>query len=894
VLIDPDSVTRHVLPNGLTLLLRVDRSAPVAAVVTHVKAGYFDETDDVVGIAHVLEHMYFKGTPTRAVGEIARETKASGGYLNAHTIYDHTSYFAVLPKDGFARGLDVQADAYANSLIDAAELAKELEVIIQEAKRKADSPGAVTIESLYELLHDQHRIRRWRIGREEGLRRFTREALVAFYRNFYRPANTILAIVGDVDDAATVERVSDRYGSLPGGVPDRTPGPREVSPPSFRFREIAGDIGQTHIAMGWRVPGTLHEDTPALDLFALVLGVGRGSRLYQGVRERQLASRVGAWNYTPAEIGVFGMDAEGSPERAADAAVAMWSELRRAQEEGIRPAEVDRAQRLFEARWLRRLETTEGQATLLAEWEALGSWTLADSYVGRLMTGTAETAVEAARRYLGDEQAAVMVYRPATALPLAASVGEAWALLTARGRATASVRGSVSTAPGAIERATHGAANDSTTPPTSVGPRLERRVGPVHVFRGRSGLPILVRRRPGTPMAHVGVYCGAGTAHEPASIAGVTTIATRAALKGTERRTAGQIAFDTELLGAVISPTATSDGAGWSMSVPGTRLAPAVTLLSDVVQSPVFAAEAMETERTVALANLAELRDDMYRFPLRLATVAAYDGHPYGRGPLGDEESIGAIRAGDARHWHATRILAGPTTVAVVADADENDLAVLIDDAFAGLAYGAVPSLPAPAWPAAVVERVETRERAQTGLAIAFAAPSRLDDRRFAGQMLAGIASGLGGRFFEALREQRSLAYTVQAFPVERVKAGSFMSYIATSPAQEAPARAGLLAEFQRLRDASVTDTELDRARVYALGSHAIAQQSGATVLWEMLDAFVLGSGLEELEEFPARVRRVTVKEIQEFARRYCDPERRVEGIVRGVGNRESGIGNRE
>jgi zinc protease len=145
--IDPATVRREVLSNGLTVLIRRTESAPVAAVVTYVKAGYFDEPDDVVGIAHVLEHMFFKGTERRGVGEIAKETKASGGYLNAHTIYDHTSYYAVLPSAGFARGLEIQADAYANSVIDAEELRKELEVIIQEAKRKADNPSALATEA---------------------------------------------------------------------------------------------------------------------------------------------------------------------------------------------------------------------------------------------------------------------------------------------------------------------------------------------------------------------------------------------------------------------------------------------------------------------------------------------------------------------------------------------------------------------------------------------------------------------------------------------------------------------------------------------------------------------------------------------------------------------------
>ena len=96
-LLAPETVIRTRLGNGLTVLVRRDESAPVVAIVTHVKAGYFDETDDVVGIAHVLEHMYFKGTPTRGVGEISKETKSAGGYQNAGTIYDYTSYYTVLP-----------------------------------------------------------------------------------------------------------------------------------------------------------------------------------------------------------------------------------------------------------------------------------------------------------------------------------------------------------------------------------------------------------------------------------------------------------------------------------------------------------------------------------------------------------------------------------------------------------------------------------------------------------------------------------------------------------------------------------------------------------------------------------------------------------------------------
>src|SRR5439155_22735541 len=240
--IEADSVHRRVLGNGLKVLVKPDFSAPVVAIVTYVSAGYFDETDDVVGIAHVLEHMYFKGTPSRGVGEIAKQTKAVGGYINASTIYDHTAYYTVGPSAKWVDMLDIQADAYANSLLDAGELARELEVINQEAKRKADNPAAVAIETLYEVLHDRHRIRRWRIGREEGLRRLTRDAVAGFYRNFYRPSTTVLSIVGDVDVDRARHEIESRYAAAPAGEPARTPGQLEDAAPGFRYRELAGDI----------------------------------------------------------------------------------------------------------------------------------------------------------------------------------------------------------------------------------------------------------------------------------------------------------------------------------------------------------------------------------------------------------------------------------------------------------------------------------------------------------------------------------------------------------------------------------------------------------------------------------------------------------------------------
>jgi zinc protease len=856
------------LSNGLTVVIRRDHSAPVVAIVTYVNAGYFDETDDIVGIAHVLEHMYFKGTPTRGVGEIAKQTKAVGGYLNAGTIYDHTSYYTVLPSSGFAQGLDVQADAYARSVIDAGELSRELEVIIQEAKRKADNPPAVATETLYELLHDRHRIRRWRIGREPGLRQITRDALWSFYRNYYHPGNTVLSIVGDVDPADALAQVQEKYGTLPAGEPARLHGPTEEGVSGFRYREWGGDILQTQLAFGWRTPGTTHPDTAALDLLAAVLGSGRASRFYRSVRERRLASSVAAYNYTPTQIGVFVVHAETQPENAADAARAIWDQLRTVRDGDLGELEIERAKRIYESQFVRRLEDMEGQANYLAEWEALGDWRMGERYLERLMTATRDDLIAVANRYLDPSNAGVVLYRPESCPQIAGSAEQMRDALDANPRPAA--------LPAAQPYKAHAL-------PKAAKPTFEREEVGVRVYHTANGTPIAIRRKEGAPLVHAGVYIVGGSSDESPELAGLTTLMARTALKGTATRSALQIAEEAEMLGGSVGSAAGSESFGWSVSVPARYAAAAIELLSDVVQHPAFGEEALDTERSIALADVAALRDDMFRYPMRLATQAAFAGHPYGVPASGTEESLKRIDVEAVRRWHAEHAMVSSAVIALVGDADPDELADLAAQAFGELKYAAPRPLPAPVWPKTLTTTVESRDRAQTAMAILFPGPTRDEDSRYSAAMVASVASGLGGRFFDELREKRSLAYTVHAFASDRRLAGTFGAYIATNPDQESAARDGLLAEFRRLREEPVTSEELQRAQQYAIGTHAIRQQSGGAVLADLVDSFLFGS-LSELADYDAMVRSVTTESMLNVARAYFDPSRRVEGIVRGVG----------
>ena len=416
-------------------------------------------------------------------------------------------------------------------------------------------------------------------------------------------------------------------------------------------------------------------------------------------------------------------------------------------------------------------------------------------------------------------------------------------------------------------------------------PRLETEEAGVRVYRSETGVPILVRPKPNAPLVHVGVFVLGGPSEEAEALGGLTTLMVRTAQKGTVARTALQIAEEGEMLGGSVNGSVGGDSFGWTISVPGRHAAAAVELLADVTQHPSFPDDHLETERAVALADVVAIRDDMFRYPMRLASQAAFRGHPYGVPVSGTEESLPRITRAAVQEWHSERVLGAGArpVVALVGDGDPEELAALAARAFSELRQAAPSQLPIPEWPRDLQIVVEQRERAQTALALLFPGPPRSDMDRFAAAMIASVASGLGGRFFDELRDKRSLCYTVTAFNSARRAAGTFGAYIATSPEKEGVARDGLLAEFERLRDELVDEEELRRAQTYAIGVHAIHQQNGGAVLSDVVDAWLFGR-LGDLDEYDANIRAVTAERMHRVAQRYFDPSRRVEGIVRGVG----------
>ena len=858
---------RTVFPNGFTLLVREDRAAPVVAIVTRVKAGYFDEPDSEIGIAHVLEHMYFKGTPTRGPGEIATATKEVGGWLNAHTIYDATTYITVLPGANWDRGLDIQFDAFAHSLIDADELRRELAVIIQEAARKADTPGAVTAETLYEVLHDAHRMRRWRIGREAGLRTFTRDMVHGFYRNWYTPSNSILAVVGDVDASAVEAAVAEKYGMLSAHDPMPNHGPEEARWHGARYRALTGDVQQAHATFGWRTVGPLHPDSPALDVASGILSTGRASRLYRAVRERGLAMSASAYHYTPTQLGIFAIGIVGADATIGDASAAAWQQLRALQQSGPDDDELARVKHVLRTRRLRSQESMEGQASEMVSWEALGGSDVGDAWWRAVDAVTPDDVMRVLRHWCAPDTVGVVSYRPLPSAPLAS---DGPALVAAWEAATA--------APLAVEPPS--AIRISATPALVTA---EPHLGSVHVFRTQYGVPVLVRRKPGAKLIHMGCWVQGGAVDEPLTQTGLTSLMARTSLKGTATRTAAQIAGDAERLGGSVSTSTSKELVGWSISVPANDAPAAASLLADVVQHAVFHDDSVAGERAQMLTELRARRDDMVRQPLAVARQALFGAHTFGVDALGTAESVAELDAASVRAWHASAVLNGASVLAIIGDDEPRVLAEIVAREFSLLRPASHARVAAPPTLTKPIEIIDQRTRQQSAVALLFRGPGRRDTARFAASLMTGVASGLGGRFFESLRSRQSLAYSVFVSLSTLRDAGMISAYIACAPERELEARAGLLAEFAALRDAPVSSEELERARAYAIGMHALRQESASAQLGDMVDAWCAGSGVQELEDEVPQLRAVTADDVQAIVRIWCDPSRRVEAVVRGV-----------
>ena len=579
-----------------------------------------------------------------------------------------------------------------------------------------------------------------------------------------------------------------------------------------------------------------------------------------------MATGVSAYNYAPTEVGVFSVSAELEAERvpAALAEIATSLQALRASVPGT--DDIERARALLLTRWSRRLESMDGRASALAEAEALRDVSLLDEEFTRLAAVTAAEVRAVAERYLRPDSVGAVVYLPE----------ERGVELDAAGLAAAFV------AAGTV-RPDAAALPALRVPPVNGRPTGRTEAGVLHV--PLDGVDLLVRRKQGVPAVTLGTYV-ARTEAEASGEAGIGALALRAAIRGAGAFDAEALALAFERLGGSLGSSAATDWVGLGTSVMSEQLARAAALLRLALDEPRFDAGELTRERDLMIEEARQVADDTFRFPFQLAFRGAFGDAGYGLPTTGLEETLTTLTAPRTAEWHRNNVLGRRLTVVAVGDLDPGHAADQLAAIFRDWRGGPVPASTPERWRPvrAPVERTVELGKAQSAFAMLFPGPARRDPDRHAAEVWAAVASGLGGRLFDALREERSLAYTVLAFAWQRARAGALGTYIATSPAREAEARTAMLEELARFAAEPVSPEELRGAIGYLAGQAVVQRQSASHVASEVLEAWMIGDGLAELDDPAAPYRRVSAEDVWRVARESLRPERRAEGVARGTG----------
>jgi zinc protease len=398
-----EEVERTVLPNGLTLILKPDRSAPLVSVQAWVRTGSIHEGDHLGGgLSHFLEHMLFKGTRRRQGREISAVIQAHGGYLNAYTTFDRTVYYADLPGEHAEVGIDLLADIVFNSTLPADEVEKERNVILREIDMGRDDPEQRLGEAIFETAFRCHPYRLPIIGHRDVFAGVSREALVAYYASRYVPNNVVVVIVGDIDLGRMKEAVGRHFGAPPRArlaPAPVAPEPRQLAPRAEHRYEA---VELTRAGVGWQVPGLDHPDAPGLELLGLILGNGDSSLLWQEVREKAgLVHVIDVMCWNPGTNGLFYVSFTCEPNKREAAFAAIDGVIARVVRSGIGVARLRKAMRQLVVGEINTRRTMAGQASRLGTAEVVvGDLGFTRAYFSRLKGLSVRELVRLVRQYL--------------------------------------------------------------------------------------------------------------------------------------------------------------------------------------------------------------------------------------------------------------------------------------------------------------------------------------------------------------------------------------------------------------------------------------------------------------------------------------------------------------
>ncbi|MFK7851768.1 MAG: M16 family metallopeptidase [Akkermansiaceae bacterium] len=827
------SATRHTLPNGLTLILDPDPSAPVISVQAWVGTGSIHEGEDLgSGLSHFLEHMVFKGTRSYSSDELAQTVQAGGGHWNAYTTFERTVYYIDGPSDSLESFLKCLTELVFFPSIPESEFENEKDVIRREIDMGLDDPDHASMRLLLSTAFTVDARRHPVIGHKHLFNEVEYKDLKDYHRRRYTPDRTHVVIAGDFDPAvakALVTSLTEDCAIVSGPEPHIQRDPQQLGPREG-FENF--EVPTSRLCLSWRTPPIGHPDVPAYDVLAAILGRGRSSRLHRSLRDqRELALEISAWAWSgPDEEGLFAVSAEALPEKRDELKAAILSEI------GDLPAssledEIAKVKRQIATSQFRTLTSASGRATDLASnWHEARDLDFTRAYLHQINKVTAAD-IRRVCQLLSED------------------------LLTF-----------------------------TSLDPEGFAPKVEQKKAEqihcgviTHVLSNGLRLAMLPDHR--VPLLHFQAAAGAGLLSEISENNGLNQLFASTITKGTLSRSAEDIATSLESLGASISAS-TGNNAFLVQASGLTADAQAILeIFSDVIINPSFPSDVIAREQASQLASLEEALADPLHTCFANMRAAHFSSTGYGLDSLGTAETLSKLGRLDLAAHHSLLFTAANLTLAVAGDFEPEQIIELLETHLGTLPTGEKWTPPASTLSEGnVVEKILPKKQAV--LAIGYPGSHVSGAHRHALAFINEYASDMAGPLFGRIREELGLAYRVGASQFLGYDTGLFFFYLATSPEQIDLARVELTKEIAKIAEEGIPDEAFERVRSTALSAVALQQQSPASNARHAALDLLFGHPADSHRLLPEIYRSLTANEVRETAKEILSAKPTVATVI--------------
>jgi len=872
---------KYTLPNGLDVILSQDRRLPMTAVNLWYHVGPANEEPGRTGFAHLFEHMMFqssKHVPPDSHFPLLEAAGATG--VNGTTDYDRTNYFETVPSNQLELALWLESDrmGYLLEKVDQAALSNQQDVVRNERRQSVENqPYGMADEALVQALFPKgHPYYGNVIGSHEDIQAVKLDDVRRFFRQYYAPNNASLAIVGDIDVAATKQLVEKYFGTLKRGpaVP-----PIKAETPAIteeRRRVVPARVQLPRVSVAWLTPSIYKPGDADADIVGTILGGGRSSRLFKKlVYEQQIAQNVSASQYSLILGSVFQIDATARPGHTAEELEkAIDQELALLRTQAPTVAEIEQARNSIETGivgGLERLGGFGGVADRLNTYNHyLGTPDYLEKDILRYRAVTPATALAFAKQYLTPNARVVLHAVP--------------------GQPEAPAQGP----PPSASAATPQGEGESINPDEpwrnevpKAGPARPLQLATPASATLPNGLTLILNERRGLPIVSASLVIRTGSDANPADKSGLANFVAAMLDEGTATRNALQLADETARLGATLATGSSMDATSINARSLTKNFAATLDLVADVALRPSFPAEEVERQRASRLAQLVQQRDNPGQVATQVTSVALYGSrHPYGYTELGTEASMKAMSRQDMTDFWARNFVPNNAALVVAGDISMAQLRSLAEKSFAAWQRGAPvrPALGTPETTNARVVIVDKPGSPQTELRVAWIGPPRSSPDFLALQVMNNELGGLfSSRINMNLREQHGYSYGARSGFAFRRNGGPFTIGAGVRTDATAPSVTEIFKEVQGMLEKPVTAEQLRKAKDAMANSIPAAFETSQNSVNSFSNIFVYDLGLDYYTRYAQRVNAVTAAQALDVAKRHIIPGRLV---VIAVGDR--------